>query len=88
MIGKMQFALEGQDDRLAKEAVNEITALSRHLPDSYQIPDLIKTLEGSSSQRLELARLYLERCYKLLQEDYTGVREKDDAIRQMQRTFD
>ena len=88
MIGKMQFALEGHDDRLAQESVSEITALSRHLPESYQLTDLIKALEGSSSNRLELARLYLERCYKLLEEDYAAVSEKDDAIRQMQGTFD
>ena len=32
LLGKLQFAQEGNDDSMTGEVTDEITALSRHLP--------------------------------------------------------
>lgn len=83
-VGKMQFALEGQDERLATEAQMEIEALAKYLPVSYLVPRVLEAARLSVEQGPRLAQLYLERCYKLVDEDYAGVRETEDAIREMQ----
>lgn len=86
LVGKLQFAVEGKDIRVTGEAENEILAMARHLPENYRIPNLIETTKGSVEHGSRLAQLYLERCYKLADEDYLGLQEVEKAMRELQDT--
>ncbi|MBI4200611.1 MAG: hypothetical protein HY535_09100 [Chloroflexi bacterium] len=82
LVGKLQFAVEGNDRHLVRETVGQMRSLARYLPDSYRIPQLVEAVERSPGLGLRLAQLYLDRCYKLSDQDYPGVRQVEEAIRQ------
>ena len=84
LVGKLQFALEGKDTRLIEETESEIGALARHFPENYYIPRLIEIAKRSVEQGSRLAQLYLERCYKLADEDYRGLQAVEQAIQELQ----
>ncbi|MBI4201439.1 MAG: hypothetical protein HY531_04000 [Chloroflexi bacterium] len=84
LLGKLQFAVEMKDPRLMQEAEAEIGTLARYLPDNFWIPRLIEVAKQSLGQGSKLARLYLERCYKLADEDYQGVKAIEQAIKEFQ----
>lgn len=83
MVGKLQFAIVGKDTRLTKETENEMRVLARHLPENYQIHRLIETAERSSERDSRLTQLYLERCYKLADQDYLGIQAIEQSISEL-----
>lgn len=86
LVGKLQFALEGADTRLASETEQEMRALGRYLPENYRIDTIIDTASRPGENGAQLLQLYLERCYKLADEDYLGLQKVDEAIRGMQQS--
>ena len=84
LVGKLQFALEGKDTRLIEETENEIRAMARYLPENYYVPRLIEMVGRSPGRGSRLAQLYLERCYKLADQDYLGLQAVEQAIRELQ----
>ena len=85
LVGKLRFAIEGSDRRQMAEAKLEMQTLSKHLPDSYSIPRLIEVAESSVERGPHLTELYLERCYKLCDEDYLGLQKVEGAIREAEQ---
>ena len=73
LISKLSFGTQGNDQQMISEVKEEIRLLGGYLPDEYQIDNLIQATEDSSASSPELARLYLERCYKLSDGDSDGV---------------
>jgi hypothetical protein len=55
--------------------------LARYLPDHYQVDHLVKSAKDSSRTGGDLAQLYLDRCYKLADEDYTRLKEIEEQIK-------
>jgi hypothetical protein len=88
LVAKLRFAAEGSDSSLISEAREEILTLSKHLPEHYRIPRLIKTAEMPAASGALLAQLYLERCYKLHEEDYRSLQEVEVKIQQMEQGMD
>jgi len=82
LVGKLRFAIEGADKRQMAEAKLEMQTLSKHLPDSYRIPRLIEVAELSVERGPRLTELYLERCYKLSDEDYLGLQKVEESIQE------
>lgn len=80
LVGKLRFAIEGNDHRMGAEVEEQTRVLGRYLPDSYYIPSLLQAVMDSSSKGAQLAQLYLDRCYKLSSGDYAGVRTLDEQI--------
>ena len=85
LVGKLRFTMEGSDPRQTAEAKLEMQTLSKHLPDSYRIPRLIEVAESSVERGPHLTELYLERCYKLCDEDYLGLQKVEEAIREAEQ---
>jgi hypothetical protein len=81
LIGQLRFAVEGNDVRGVQEAEEEIGLLARYLPDHYQVDHLVKSAKDSSRTGGDLAQLYLDRCYKLADEDYTRLKEIEEQIK-------
>ncbi len=65
LLGKLQFAQEGSDDNMTGEVTEEITALSRHLPEEFQVLNLLAAAREATSRGSRLAQLYLDRCFRL-----------------------
>tara|TARA_B100000029_G_C17497535_1_gene931503 strand:+ start:613 stop:1344 length:732 start_codon:yes stop_codon:yes gene_type:complete len=81
LVGKLRFAAEGYDSRLRREAEEEIEYLSGYMPENFNIQRIAEAASMSNSVGDNLAQLYLERCYRLREEDYRGVQKIDDEIR-------
>ena len=88
LVGKLRFASEGSDTRLMKETEDEISTLARYLPEHYWIPRLIQTTEMPAASAAILAQLYLERCYKLYEEDYRRLQEVEQEIKRMEESLE
>ena len=84
LVGKLRFATEGSDSRLMKETEDEISTLARYLPEHYRIPRLVQATEMTAMSAAMLAQLYLERCYKLHEEDYRRLQEVEQEIQRLE----
>jgi hypothetical protein len=80
MTGTLRYAQDGHDDPLAKETLERMRLLTKHLPTKYW-PD--RMMEEASRPQTDprLLELYVERCYKLLEEDYPAVAQLDERIK-------
>ena len=83
-LGKLRFALEGQDSGMLDEAIEEINTLARHLPESFQVPSLLAAARDASHKGSRLAQLYLDRCFRLSAGDLASVQSLEEQIRSLQ----
>ena len=83
LAGTLRYAIEGGDTRLVDETVNDMQRVSRHLTDKYRPAELIAAARSTEPRGAQLAELYLERCYKLVDEDYAAMADLDSRIEQI-----
>ena len=85
LVGKLRFASEeweGFYDRaMIEEVESEILSLSMYLPDKYKIQAVMQSAKLWSDSGSVLTQLYLERCYKLYEEDYIELQNIEDKIK-------
>ena len=86
LVGKLRFAVEGNDHRQVQEVQEEVQVLAKHLSERYNIGALVEAAKNPSRTGGELAHLCLERCYKLADEDYTRLKEIEDRIRTLEQS--
>lgn len=84
LMGKLRFAAEGSDTSGIKETEEEISTLARYLPERYKISKLVDVAEMPATVGALLAQLYLERCYRLYEEDYRRLQELEEEIGTME----
>jgi hypothetical protein len=84
LISKLRFAVEGGDTGTTKEAKEEIHILGKYLPEMYLIPRLLKAALTPKPVGGQLAQLYLERCYRLSNNDPEGARKLEERIRSLE----
>jgi hypothetical protein len=80
LAGTLRYAIEGGDQRQTDETVAEMQRIARHLSDKYRPAELVAAARSSSAASAELAQLFIERCYKLVDEDYAALAEIDRRI--------
>ena len=85
LLGRLRFAQEGHDTTAITDITAEMTALGRHLPDEYSISALVAAASETSPASVQLAQLYLDRCYRLSSGDAEQVRRIEEAIRNLER---
>ena len=83
LLGKLQFAQEGRDESMAGEVTEEITALSRHLPEEFQVLSLLAAARQATSRGSRLAQLYLDRCFRLSDGDTTTAQSLEAQIEEL-----
>ena len=83
LVGKLRFAVEGVDHTTTAETEEDIRILGRYLPENYNIPDLLRAVMDASARGAQLARLHLDRCYRLSTGDDAGARELEEKIEEM-----
>ena len=85
LLGKLQFAQEGRDANMTGEVTEEITALSRHLPEEFQVPNLLAAAREATAKGSRLAQLYLDRCFRLSDGDAGSAQALAAQIAELQR---
>ncbi len=84
LIGTARYALEGHDTQLLQETRRKMQQIAARLADKYKSQELIAAATDSSDRGSKLAQLYLERGFKLLDEEYADIPRIERAIRELQ----
>lgn len=83
LAGTLRYAVDGGDSGLVEETVRDMQRISRHLTDKYRPAELIAAARSTDARGAQLAELYLERCYRLVDEDYAAMADLDSKIEQL-----
>ena len=84
LLGRLRFAVEGSDGAAAAEVGEEIAALARHLPEEFQVANLLAVAQDTSERSSRLAKLYLDRCFRLSAGETGQAAELEAEIRRLQ----
>ena len=80
LTGTLRYAIDGADTRLIEETIDEMARVARHLSDKYRPTELIAAARAPGPRSAELTQLFLERCYRLVDEDYRALADLDARI--------
>ena len=80
MIGRLRFAIEGNENALAQEAETDIENLSKHLPSEYEIAKITNAAKSSDVFGSKLTDLWLKRCFHLTQQEFVEIVQIDEEI--------
>jgi len=84
LTGKLRYAVEGGDQRQIDEAVQEMEALANVVPEKYRVRALIAAARIPGPKGERLSQLYIDRCYRLSDEDYSGLQKIDEEIKALE----
>ena len=80
LIGKLQFAVAGPDAQMAEETKAELQAIASHFAEHFWMDRLLDAAGSSDDRDRRLAQLYLDRCYRLVDEDYLKAKQIEEEI--------
>jgi hypothetical protein len=83
LVGTLRYAVDGGDERLVRETVAKMESIGRKLGEKYRSQELIAAARSADPRAGQLAQLYVERCYRLADEDYAALAELDERISQL-----
>lgn len=83
LVGQARYAIEGNDRRLLDEVSAAMHRIARSLPEKYRADLLVAAALNADATGARLAELYLQRAYKLLDEDYASIPPIEDQIREL-----
>lgn len=81
LISQARYALESGDRRGLEKVAGDMWRLASPLPEKYRADQLIEAALRSDTVGPRLAELYLQRAYKILDEDYMSIPPIDAEIR-------
>jgi len=84
LVGMARYALEGRDTHQVQETRQKMQRITRSLPEKYRASDLLDAALTAGDLGARLAQLYLERGFKLADEEYADIPRIDRAIRELQ----
>lgn len=84
LVGVIRYALDGKDSHLVQETRQRMQRIARQLAEKYRAIDLIAAATNPQERGARLAELYIERGYKLLDEEYADIPGIERAIRDLQ----
>lgn len=80
LLGKVRYAVDGNDAALAEEALAEVSSMGARLTGVYELTRLTEAARMPGDKGRRLTELHLRRCYLLCDEDYGGVDAIDAEI--------
>jgi|TARA_B110000263_G_scaffold145487_1_gene126184 hypothetical protein len=80
LLVRLRFAVDGADTAASDEVGAEITVLARHLPENYKVADLLIAAKDNSDRSSQLAKLYIDRCFRLSAREAEAATELDAQI--------
>ena len=81
LISQARYALESDDHRALDKVAADMRRLARPLSEKYRADQLIEAALRPDALGPKLAGLYLQRAYKILDEDYMSIAPIDAQIR-------
>jgi hypothetical protein len=84
LVGVARYAMEGHDTRLLQETKQRMQRIARPLADKYKSSELLAAAFDPGERGAKLTQLYLERGFKLLDEEYAEIPGIERAIRELQ----
>ena len=84
LTGMARYAQEGHDTQLLEDTERRMQHIGRRLPDKYRSADMIAAAVDPSERGAKIAQLYLERGFKLLDEEYADIPGIERAIHELQ----
>lgn len=88
LIGQARYAIDGDDKRLLDDVGGQLRLLASTLPDKYRADQLAEAAVRADVTGARLAQLYLQRAYKLLDEDYISIPPIEQQIRELREQSD
>ncbi|MCH8296992.1 MAG: hypothetical protein IH873_02905 [Chloroflexi bacterium] len=83
LLGRLRFAVDGSDQATADEVGEEVTVLARHLPENFRVKDLLDVARDNSDKSSQLAKLYIDRCFRLSAGEEGAAKELEDQIQSL-----
>ncbi|HEX9038421.1 MAG TPA: hypothetical protein VF808_15670 [Ktedonobacterales bacterium] len=83
LISQARYAMEVRDQRQLDDTAAHMRRIAATLPDKYRAEQLVAAALRSDAVGATLADLYLQRAYKLLEEDYIGIPPIEQRIREL-----
>lgn len=83
LISQARYALDVNDQRQLAEVSARLKRLANGLPEKYRADQLASAALAHDSSGPQLAALYLQRAYKLLDEDYINIPPIEQQIREL-----
>jgi hypothetical protein len=80
LAGTLRYAVDGRDQRLADETLEDMRRVARHLADKYRGSELLDAASSREPRAAQLVQLLVERCYRLIDEDYAALTDLDAKI--------
>lgn len=80
LVAKLRFAVEGADKQAIQEAEAEVQTLAKYLAERYAIGRLLEAVKDPSPRGARLAQWYLERGWKLAENDWAGAKALEERI--------
>ncbi len=84
LAGVARYALEGHDAHQLQDTKQRMWHIAEPLAEKYRSAELIEAAFDPKERGTRLAELYLERAYKLLDEEYADIPGIERAIRDLQ----
>jgi len=84
LAGVARYALEGHDAHQVQDTKQRMWHIAEPLAEKYRSAELIEAAFDPKERGTRLAELYLERAYKLLDEEYADIPGIERAIRDLQ----
>jgi hypothetical protein len=82
-VGKLRYAMEGHDKQLLAETERSMRRIAAGLSEKYRAIQLVEAALRQDDRGARLAQLYLERAYKLLDEDYAAIPPIEREIKEL-----
>ena len=80
LAGRLRYAVDGEDKDARNDVLNEIKQLDQHLPEKYDLGRFVEVAQQPGEKGARLAQLYIDRYFKLYDEQYEDVRKIDEEI--------
>jgi hypothetical protein len=80
LTGQLRYAVDGGDEHLTRSTLAQIEKLKAQLPEKYRIGEFLVAARRQGDIGRRLAELYIERCYKLSNEEYEALANLDREI--------
>lgn len=84
LIGMARYALGGHDTVQLKESQQRMERIANLLAEKYRGAQLVAAALDAQPRGAQLAGLYLNRAYKLVDEEYAEIPDIERAIRELQ----
>lgn len=81
LTSQARYALDGHDQHLLEDVTRQMLRIARSLPEKYHADQLVEAALRNDATGPRLAGLYLQRAYKLLDEEYADIPPIERDIR-------